>query len=73
MNISVWVAVASSRFSSGVISGMAATKLLVMLSEVSFRRDSSAGESIFGRLISERAIRAAMAAPPVMRMGAMEG
>ena len=50
---------------------MAATKLAVMLSEVSLRGDFSETGSGFGWLISDRAMRAAMAAPPVMRMGAI--
>jgi hypothetical protein len=75
VNTSVWVAVASSRLVSGVISGMAATKLAVMLSEVNFRGEVSITGSCsgFDRPVSEKAIRAAMAAPPVMRMGAIEG
>jgi hypothetical protein len=50
---------------------MAATKLLVILSEVSFLEDDSITGFGFCRPSSDRAIRAAIDAPPVMRMGAM--
>jgi hypothetical protein len=52
---------------------MAATKLAVRLSEVNFRGEVSITGSGFDRSSSEKAIRAAMAAPPVMRMGAIGG
>jgi hypothetical protein len=75
VNTSVWVAVASSRLISGVSSGMAATKLAVILSVVSLWGEGSTcgSESVFVRVISDKATMAAMAAPPVMRMGSMGG
>jgi hypothetical protein len=67
VNVSVWVAVASSRLISGVISGMAATKRVVMFSRLNL---VTVGERLgFGWFVRDQAMMAAMAALPVMMIG----
>ena len=65
MKVSVWVAVASSRLISGVISGMAAMKWVVMFSPVNL----AGGGLLAGRLMRDNAMMAARVTPPVMMIG----
>jgi hypothetical protein len=71
VKVSVWVAVASSRFSSEVSSGMAAMKCEVMFWLVNFGNEGGivGGDDLVG-VGRDRAMMAARAAPPVMTMGA---
>ena len=66
LNVSWNVAVASSRLSSRVISGMADTKRSVRFSSV---KGWGMGGADFGWLGLARSSNAVRVAPPVMRMG----
>jgi hypothetical protein len=65
VNVSLKVAVASSRLSSRVISGMVEMKRSVRFSSVK----GCSGDDVGVRLVWRRSSRAVRVAPPVMRIG----